>query len=430
MSEDHSNGDPPARDPLSAFLAVYERERPTRARRGARRFASGEHVWLGSHGAALAREELERRHRITLREEVFGAIKRRNGVEEFDYGELVALSGDFYGSPEDLFDETPARLPWLWEDNDISDIRAMFGEELAWIEDRHRAHGSRYPDSNVRMAWNAKSYIELALRNVDHFGWHNVMAYLRHHTKALELALAARGRDNETFRRALVTNAFADHFLTDAFAAGHIRTPRAQIIAWAERVGLNEKIAGALSKLLHDQDGHVDLASLHGAGEGDRADDDGLHVQDSLGQDWHTRCDGQLFLDAGAAGSTAVQRAVAAVCASLVELMRAWAADVTPRGVYEATRYVPFPHASEPPLVEKFSATVSDEALGRLWKGIGWYAKVPWLAGLERSHVRDLFVALPEIMGQFRDDVATAATDPDVLARIAPEYIAAFREIR
>lgn len=32
----------------------------------------------------------------------------------------------------------------------------------------------------------------------------------------------------ETFRWALFTNAFADHFLTDAFAAGHVRVPRAE----------------------------------------------------------------------------------------------------------------------------------------------------------------------------------------------------------
>lgn len=115
---------------------------------------------------------------------------------------------------------------------------------------------------------------------------------------------------NETFRRALYTNAFADHFLTDAFAAGHIRVPRAEIRNWAEARGLGDKIAGALSKLLHDQDGHIDLESLHGpVDENDGRPEDGLLVQDSTGTSWSTRCDGQLFLETNAAQSTAVERA-------------------------------------------------------------------------------------------------------------------------
>jgi hypothetical protein len=286
---------------------------------------------------------------MELREDLLSSIRRRDQKEELQYGELVALSGDFYESPEHLFDERPSRVPWLWEDNDLSDLRQIFREELQWIEAAPGGRPSSYPDSNLRMAWNAKAYVELALKNTDHFGWHNISAYLRHHTEALRLAREARGQENETFRRALYTNAFADHFLTDAFAAGHIRVPRAEIRAWAEGRGLGEKIAGALSKVLHDQDGHVDLTSLHGTGdENGRPIQDGLLVQDSAGVTWNTRCDGQLFLNEGAAGSTVIERPVAAVAASVEEVLCAWKRGQLPTGIYDALR--PLPHRPYPAL--------------------------------------------------------------------------------
>ncbi|MFN7131478.1 MAG: hypothetical protein ACK4N5_05305, partial [Myxococcales bacterium] len=262
-------------------LALMARRRKEGARGRPFRFASGEHVFLGDAGAAEACRTL-RQQGVAIADAHFEAVRRRHGEERFSYGELVALSGDFYRSPEELFEEKPAPLPWLWEDNDLSDLRKMFDEELKWIEARQSGRGAPvYPDFNVRMAWNAKAYVELALDNVDHFGWHNMVAYCRHHQRALELAASAAGRNDERWAQALVTNAFADHFLTDAFAAGHVRVPRAEIRAWARAQGLSDKLAGALSKLLHDQDGHV--RSVHATDEGALAADEGLPVRNARG---------------------------------------------------------------------------------------------------------------------------------------------------
>jgi len=417
-------------DPLGAFLAAHRASLPPT--RKAKRFNSGEHAWLGGHGADRACDELLRARNIRVDKNLFASIRRAHGRDELQYGELVALSGDFYETPTDLFDEKPSPVPWLWESNDISDLRQIFAEELRWIEARSHGQGSAaYPDANVRSAWNAKSYVELALRNTDHFGWHNALAYCRHHQEALRLAASCRGREDEAFRRALYTNAFADHFLTDGFAAGHIRVPRAEIRAWAERQGWNEKVAGALSKLLHDQDGHVNLQSLHAASdENDRSGGDGLHVQDSTGRSWHTRCDGQLFLDRGAAESTAVERAVDAVSASVLELLLAWQRGELPRGVYAATRLLPFPHPGGPTLVEKFPGALPAPELDRLWRSVGWYAKIPFIVGLESEQIRALFTALPGIMAEFRANVGTAAdASPELIARLAPEYVAAYRNV-
>ena len=174
---------------------------------------------------------------------MFASISRRDGREHLQYGELVALSGDFYETPEELFNEKPSPLPWLYESNDLSDLQKIFSNELQWIEARQQGKGSKtYPNENIRLAWNAKSYVELALRNTDHFGWHNIVTYCKYHAEALQLASSSRGQETDIFRQALYTNAFADHFLTDGFAAGHIRVPRSEILCWAQNKGYGERL--------------------------------------------------------------------------------------------------------------------------------------------------------------------------------------------
>jgi hypothetical protein len=416
-----------APDPFSIFVSAHRRHLP--ATRG-KRFNSGEHVWLGGAGAERARQVVGHTLGVRLREDLFTSIARRFSREPLQYGEIVALSGDFYESAEQLFEEKPSAFPLLSGQADLDGLRVAFAEELDWIEDREKRRIARpYPDENIRFAWSAKSYVELALRNVDHFGWHNVRAYVRHHREALRLAAEARGAENETFRRALYTNAFADHFLTDGFAAGHVRVPRAEIRAWAQERGLNDKIGGSLSKILHDQDGHVDLSSLHGVvDESTRAPEDGLAVEDSKGVRWLTRCDGQLFL--GPEDSVTVQRPILAVTASVMELLYAWLRGELPRGVYDATTFVPFPRTDAAPLSTKFSADMSEDERAALWKSVAWYSKIPWIGGVIREHLDELLQVLPDLMAQLRARVvADVATDRESIERMAPRYVTAFAQI-
>lgn len=416
-------------EPLSAFRRLDPRGR-TRLAGALRPFASGEHVWLGNGGAA----EGCRRARaagMDVSDGTFSRVVRLAEKDAFSYGELVALSGDFYGSPSELYEERPAAFPWLWERNDLSDLRETFEDELRWIEDRQRGRGPlAYPDENLRAAWNAKSYVELALRNVDHFGWHDVVAYCRHHAAALALAVRARGADGEPWRRAIVYNAFADHFLSDGFAAGHVRVPRAEIRAWAQARGLSDKLAGALSKLLHDADGHVE--TVHGAAEGVRPEGDGLAVENAAGDAWSTFCDGQLFLFPGSVASPAVRLPVSAIAASVLELVTAWRRGKVPAGTFEATRLVAFPSRAAPGLAEKFSARLPPRRVKALYEAAAWYAKIPWIGpGLTLGHVRELFAELPVLMERFRDGVGSdLAADPELARRLPPEYVRAYLAIR
>lgn len=389
-------------------------------------FESGEHVWLGDAGAEAACVGLN------LPGTFLRSLTRLKTEHRFSYGELVALSGDFYGSPVDLFEEEPAFLPWLWESNDLGDIRSIFDSELKWIEEQ-RAGGpaEAYPDDNIRMAWNAKSYIELALANSDHFGWHNMVAYCKWHQAALDLVAKNPGRTDENFRRAVFYNAFADHFLTDGFAAGHIRVPRAEIREWATSKGYSEKLAGALSKLLHDQDGHV--TSVHGQSELKRPDADGLRVRNSLPEnnEWSTRCDGQLFLGGTKDSHPSIRYPVSAVAESVRELLGVWQGGAAPVGEFAAAKYVPFPHSSAGTLLQKFPAKMPEAQFEKLMAATNWYSGIPWIGpGLTRDHVHELLWDLAGIMKRFRNSIeAELVSKPELKKRLPVPYIEGMRRI-
>lgn len=81
------------------------------------------------------------------------------------------------------------------------------------------------------------SYLGLAKINWDHFGQDARTAYNACHSVALQVA--ARGN----LQLAYAMNAFADHFLQDSFAAGHMRTPRRKLHDSAGAADLCAKVA-------------------------------------------------------------------------------------------------------------------------------------------------------------------------------------------
>ena len=130
-------------------------------------------------------------------------------------------------------------------------------------------------------------------------------------------------------------------------------------------------------------------------------------------------------------GKPAIDRAVLAVSASVSELLLAWKQNEIPNGVFEATRYVPFPHPESKKLIDKFPKDISDTDLDKLWKSVTWYSKVPWIAELEKKHILELFEALPQIMGEFRKNIAAVAINPkfELAKRMPNQYINAYKGI-
>jgi hypothetical protein len=164
--------------------------------------------------------------------------QRRAAAQGLTYGEVVALSGDFYGkymdlsgaqhSPFEALDIAP-----LWEIVQL--IPLIRGK--ATTSQLQQVTGGRY--------------LDLAKKNVSHFsnvpvGQRNIDVWSAMHRDALMLAQQAAA-DPSFANRAWATNAAADHFLTDAFSGGHVRTPRAQLLAQGD-------LGNVESKILHDLD--------------------------------------------------------------------------------------------------------------------------------------------------------------------------------
>jgi outer membrane protein OmpA-like peptidoglycan-associated protein len=122
------------------------------------------------------------------------------------WGDVVSLAGDEYGSVEEL--QAAAATP-----AGRAELRQIMASD-----DNH-----------------SPQYVDLAMHNVSHFagGGTAMASWSSHHETALLTALLAGLGDSEPqWQHAQLTEAFGQHFLTDSFSAGHIRTPRAEIIAW------------------------------------------------------------------------------------------------------------------------------------------------------------------------------------------------------
>ena len=218
------------------------------------------------------------------------------------YGYIVALGGDFYGTPDITpisnaanpaeavvaFKQAFATLDNAnaAERNQITDV---IKEEVAAV---NTAIGNGQPPStafdsdhlgdSLSCKWNAITYhgnwpiantylgqlaavlagiwgryLDLAAGNLDHFGDDAWTAYVAGHTAALEQAKSLHGQPGSSLttqkglRIAYAMNAFADHFLTDLFAGGHSRTPRRELNGLD---GVSLTARGILSKAMHGED--------------------------------------------------------------------------------------------------------------------------------------------------------------------------------
>jgi len=170
--------------------------------------ASADPAWREPFQAQL--EDLMARYRPLTELEI------RPGLT-LTYGEVVALAGDYYATPQELASElTPAVAKAIRGVTPQDEGTFLLNTHRGWFD-----------------------YASLANENQDHFAPRSWARYLWHHAEALRLALE---RDLDG---ALVRNAFADHFLTDAFASGHLRVPRDALVG----------LPGALpTRKMHDEE--------------------------------------------------------------------------------------------------------------------------------------------------------------------------------
>jgi hypothetical protein len=184
-----------------------------------------------------------------------------NQTFELTHGDIVALSGDFFSSRELKRDGSPdpdfvVRLAEIPSTNPGRDPgtrdEVVYALSKAMPDDpRFKPHcTSRFPSGGpwARLSFSAAvrervdtRYVRMAASNEEHFvapdgagpasSPNAASGYRGLHEHALRLAFAA-GAAGQSEDPALMQEAAGQHFLTDHFAAGHLRTPRVAIDSW------------------------------------------------------------------------------------------------------------------------------------------------------------------------------------------------------
>ena len=371
-------------------------------------FDGGEHALIAN--LAFANGDFPRSNQITnLEKKIY-----------FSYGELVAMAGDMYESVEEIALNDPKILNGFFSRNRNS-LKQCIASEIDSINAQKEYSGC----DDLRLASKKFKYVLLAHDNYKHFTWHNIKAYVEHHSNALWFAnlaflkcdeeqkqqtpdlciqrheqFIAQIKDsnykeklkskyrkfpklfprkslsklylrslpkNKLIDLALFENAFADHFLTDAFSAGHLRIPRSQIDFYVENYkkeasdGFSEgrakssTLSGALTQLLHNSDGALK----------------GTQVINSLGNRFTVRSDKQLFSRVGEvkltndfANNKQLTYPVEAVTRSLNELFFVVKKGRTKHNehIYSALELVPFvDSAKADPIVKVMSELIESK---------------------------------------------------------------------
>lgn len=124
-------------------------------------------------------------------------------------------------------------------------------------------------------------YLQLALNNHDHFAPFAERAYAVGHQLAIEQAiLASTSQRREDLELAYAMDGFACHFLSDLFAAGHLRTPRNELALKATPTAIGSLLAG----YMHNEENHH-----------------GLPVHNKRGEHWRSYGDFAYFNEASRA---------------------------------------------------------------------------------------------------------------------------------
>ena len=147
-----------------------------------------------------------------------------NGVQ-FTYGEIIAM-GDFYETYDQMSRASASEL---------GKLKSLIDRSKKYYEGKvmKGAPVGTDPTDDQWQKATADRYLKLAEDNFSHFAPSN-SAYISfssskpnhkkewelYHAKAIDIM--RKGNNSSVIEKALAVNAFADHFLTDAFAAGHL----------------------------------------------------------------------------------------------------------------------------------------------------------------------------------------------------------------
>ncbi len=169
----------------------------------------------------------------------------------FTYGQIMTLA-DFYESYDWIINNASATeltgLKKMIEQNENYYKNIILGSRLSDTKD---------PSNDEWDSATSGRYIDLALKNNSHFApnisggsttTNNKETWERYHRKAIDKARS--GISSDAMVEALSINAFGDHFLTDAFSAGHLINKEQVIKEFLGNVLTNGRINSAGDKLM------------------------------------------------------------------------------------------------------------------------------------------------------------------------------------
>jgi hypothetical protein len=204
---------------------------------------------------------------------------------EASVGDVIALMGDFYRTPEALRSAPDAELKELLE---------AINQERAGKLGGGRAN-AEYQRITKAYRPYGETFIELAKENKPHFTPTNRDAWKELHVKAIKMARGS-GPGAGDLDTALLHDAAAGHFLTDAFASGHLFNKKDLETAIMLHLQRNparppNPELGAYYALVESQGvtAQLVLKNIH-----DRLNAEGVEVKNKKGMTWRTFGDDHL----------------------------------------------------------------------------------------------------------------------------------------
>lgn len=378
------------------------------------RWSEGEHLELGENGAKAACGELGLG---TTECPALKYIPRDDGKISFTYGELI-MAVDYYQKPGNLISD---------KKSGVKKIIKCAHKQMHTHPDQEKDENAEYPSCTMTGFTSMPGYLEVVSKNYDHFGWNNMMAYVKYHDLALKKAQMAFQKKKSSpstsryyMQQALIYNAFADHYLSDAFASGHIRVPRVQITKWAGKnlKGLLKENRGdLLTMLLHDRES-ISLRTQK---------EEGLPVENSNGDLWTTRGDSHLHLKSFP-NDPVRELPEQAIKESVKEILNTWQTGEVPAGLFKATLFVPFYRGV--PLSEKLSPEYQGMSHKEFIKA--FYAGLPFYEKLihRKADLEQMLEDLPKIFVTFQKDVAKdLQAKPELRQRLPEAYVEAYSDV-
>jgi hypothetical protein len=186
--------------------------------RAIQRFESREHKHLGDEGT---RTEQGQTRMVELAPNYL-----------VSFGDLTAMCGDYFESVTQIRALAARDGQGGGSREEIEYVRAVHvlgntAAETRYSQGARDAVMARY----YRLAGNNSSHFTEPNGRTERSSLNNAGNYRDNHENAISTAVSA-GAAGQSIDGALLCEGFASHFLTDAYAAGHVRTERISISAW------------------------------------------------------------------------------------------------------------------------------------------------------------------------------------------------------